>query len=81
VGRLRIFGLVEGVRDKMNNQQLIYRLTKELYDLKQKLDEIYALATEINDYDEYTGVAFNARKIINLIDVTEDYSEILNDND
>lgn len=65
----------------MNDQQLIYRLTKELYDLKQKLYEIYDLATDINDHDECASVAFNARKIINLIDTTEDYSEILNDDD
>ena len=64
----------------MTKDELIVRLTHELYDLKHKLVDIRACAETAERYIKNSGNEVDLRialgevlDIINLIDVTEDY--------
>ncbi len=63
----------------MNDQQLIYRLTKELHDLKHQVYRSQTLANEIyhSGSIDNTSVIFpNLLELVNTLDSSEDYSEI-----
>ncbi len=64
----------------MTKEELITRLTIELYDLKHKLEDIRLHAESAERYIKNSGNEVDLRialgevlDIINLIDVTEDY--------
>ena len=71
----------------MTNQELVFRLTIELYDLKHKLVGIRHIAEEGQKWGNQLNTPDSLKSatvprfidIINLIDTEEDYSEIFDD--
>jgi hypothetical protein len=70
--------MIENQENNMNKDQLIVRLSRELYDLKQKIEDIRALAEKAEEsIRSEDGHSWNTLSpiidIINLVDSGEIY--------